>query len=42
MKQTGANAPRNLVAWFIRVERKVSAKTTLQSDFEMLVGPERA
>lgn len=39
MKATGMNAPRDLVAWFIRVERKVSPKTTLQSDFEILVGP---
>ncbi|MEQ1839372.1 MAG: DUF3592 domain-containing protein [Verrucomicrobiales bacterium] len=39
MKATGMNAPRDLVAWFIRVERKVSPKNTLQSDFEILVGP---
>lgn len=40
LKSTGANAPKDLVAWFIRVQRKVSPKTTLQSDFEILVGPE--
>jgi len=39
MKATGMNAPRDLVAWYIRVERKVSPKNTLQSDFEILVGP---
>lgn len=32
----------DLVSWFIRVERRVSGKTVLQSDFEILVGTEAA
>lgn len=36
----GQRGGGELVAWFIRVERKVTAKNVLQSDFEILVGPE--
>lgn len=32
-----SNASADLVSWFIRIERQVSAKTVLQSDFEVLV-----
>jgi len=40
MKTSGAPAPGaspDLVSWFIRVERRVAAKTLLQSDYEILV-----
>jgi hypothetical protein len=37
-QQTG----RQLVSWFIRVERRVSPKTVLQSDFEIVVSHETA
>lgn len=33
-------ASADLVSWFIRIERRVSAKTLLTSDYEILVGTE--
>ena len=40
MKKSGSSMPSaspDLVSWFIRIERRVSAKTVLTSDFEVLV-----
>ncbi len=39
-KPSGSSA--DLVSWFIRIERRVSGKTVLQSDYEILVGTEAA
>ncbi len=40
--QSSGDSPSDLVSWFIRIERRVTAKTVLQSDFEILVGTEAA
>jgi hypothetical protein len=37
LKSKDENQGKDLVSWFIRVERRVSAKNVLQSDFEVLV-----
>jgi hypothetical protein len=40
MKKAGSSLPSaspDLVSWFIRIERRVSAKTVLTSDYEVLV-----
>lgn len=45
MRKSGQNAvgsSTDLVSWFIRIERRVTAKTLLTSDFEILVGTESA
>lgn len=45
MKKSGQNfggGSADLVSWFIRIERQVSAKTLLTSDYEILVGTETA
>lgn len=45
MKKSGQNfggGSADLVSWFIRIERQVSAKTFLTSDYEILVGTEAA
>lgn len=38
--QNFGNSSADLVSWFIRVERRVTAKTVLTSDYEILVGTE--
>lgn len=45
MKKSGQNfgsSSADLVSWYLRIERRVTAKTVLQSDFEILVGTEAA
>lgn len=37
LKHSGSGSGSNLVRWYIRVERRVSAKNILQSDFELIV-----
>lgn len=42
LKQSGAGSGSNLVRWYLRVERRVSPKNVLQSDFELIVQRELA
>ena len=44
MKKSGQTIGNSadLVSWFIRIERQVTSKTVLQSDYEILVGSEAA
>ena len=37
LKHSGSGAGSNIVRWYLRVERRVSSKNVLQSDFEILV-----
>ena len=37
LKHSGSGSGSNLVRWYIRVERRVSPKNILQSDFELVV-----
>lgn len=44
MKKSGQTLGNSadLVSWFVRIERQVTAKTVLQSDYELFVGSEAA